>query len=294
MQVHGVVKSWTQLSHWIATTAKNWNYGIQRWKVKEKSSSSCLTLICVWLFVNPWTEACQASLSITSSWNLLILMFIDSVRPSNHLILCCPLPLLPSIFPSIKSFLMSEFFTSGGQSIGVSASASVLPVNIQAWFPLVWLVWSPCSPSDSQESSPVPQFKSINSSVLSFLYSPSLTPYIATGKTIALTRWTFVGKVMSLLFNMLSRLVIAFLSRSKCLLILWLQSPSAVILEPKKIKSLTVSIVFPSICHEVMGPDGMILVFWMLSFKSTFSLSFFTFNVYVKEAKVYFKWLPSS
>ena len=87
-------------------------------------------------------------------------------------------------------------------------------------------------------------------------------PYMTPGKTIGLTRWTFVGKVMSLLFNMLSRLVIAFLPRSKCLLkISWLQSPSAVILEPKKIKSVTVSIVYPSICHEVMGPDAMILVF---------------------------------
>ena len=85
-------------------------------------------------------------------------------------------------------------------------------------------------------------------------------PCMTTGKTIALTRWTYVGKVMSLLFNMLSRLVIAFLPRSKCLLISWLQSPSAVILEPKKIKSVTVSIVSPSICHEVKGPDTMILV----------------------------------
>ena len=86
-------------------------------------------------------------------------------------------------------------------------------------------------------------------------------PYMTTGKTIALTRWTFVDKVMSLLFNMLSRLVITFLPRSKRLLISWLQSPSAVILEPKKIKFLTVSTVSPSICHEVMGPDAMILVF---------------------------------
>ena len=102
-------------------------------------------------------------------------------------------------------------------------------------------------------------------------------PYTTTGKTIALTRWTFVGKVMSLLFNMLSRLVIAFLPRSKHLLILWLRWPSTVILEPKKIKSLTVSVVSPSICHEVIGPDAMILVFWMLSFKPTFSLCSFTF-----------------
>ena len=102
-------------------------------------------------------------------------------------------------------------------------------------------------------------------------------PYTNTGKNKALTRWTFVGKVMSLLFNMLPRLVIAFLPRSKRLLISWLQSPYAVILELKKIKSLTVSIVFPSICHEVMGPDAMMLIYWMFSFKSAFSLSSFTF-----------------
>ena len=98
-------------------------------------------------------------------------------------------------------------------------------------------------------------------------------PYMTTGKTIALTRQTFGSKVISLLFNMLSRLVIAFLPRSKRLLISWLQSPSAVILEPKKIKSVTVPIISPSICHEVMGPDATILVFWMLSFKPAFSLS---------------------
>ena len=100
---------------------------------------------------------------------------------------------------------------------------------------------------------------------------------MTTGKTIALTRWTFVGKVMSLLFNMLSELVIAFHSRSKCLLISWLQSPSAVILEPKKMKSFMVSIVSQSICYEVMGPDAMIFVFWMLNLKPAFTLSSFTF-----------------
>ena len=100
---------------------------------------------------------------------------------------------------------------------------------------------------------------------------------MTTGKTIALTRWTFVDKVMSLFFNMLPRLVITFLPKSKHLLISWLQSPFAVILEPPKIKSLTVSTGSPCICHEVMGPDAMILVFWMLSFKPTFSLSSFTF-----------------
>ena len=100
-------------------------------------------------------------------------------------------------------------------------------------------------------------------------------PHMTTGKTIALTIWTFVSKVMSLLFNMLPRFVRAFLPRSKHLLILWLQSPYAVILEPKKIKSVNVSIVSSSICHEVMVPDAMIFVFWMLSFKPTFSLSSF-------------------
>ena len=102
-------------------------------------------------------------------------------------------------------------------------------------------------------------------------------PYVTTGKTIPLTRWTFAGKVMSLLSSMLSRLVIAFLQRSKCLFISWLQTPSAVILEPKKRKRVTVFIVSPSIYHEVMGLDVIILVFWMLSFKPTFSLSSFTF-----------------
>ena len=102
-------------------------------------------------------------------------------------------------------------------------------------------------------------------------------PYMTTRKTIALTRWTFVGKVIFLVFNMLSRLVIIFLPRSKHLLISWLQSPSAMILEPKKIKSVTISTVSASIYCEVMGPDAIILVFWMLSFKPTFSLFFFIF-----------------
>ena len=107
-----------------------------------------------------------------------------------------------------------------------------------------------------------------------------LHPYLTTGKTIALTRRTFVGKVMSLFSNMLSRFVIGFLPRSKHLLISWLQSPSAVILESKKIKSVvTVSTVSPSICHEVMGLDAMILVFWMLGLKSAFSLSLSTGSV---------------
>ena len=120
------------------------------------------------------------------------------------------------------------------------------------------------------------QYHSSKASILrrSAFFTVQLShPCMTTGKTIALARWTF-GKVMSLLFNMLSRLVITFLPRSKCLLTSWLQSPSAVILEPPKIKSATVS---PSIYHEMMGLDAMIFVFWMLSFKPTFSLSSFTF-----------------
>ena len=124
-------------------------------------------------------------------------------------------------------------------------------MNIQGWFPL-GLVSSPCYPRDAQESSPTPQFKSINSLALSFLYGPTLTPIHDYRKIIALTIITFVSKLMPLPFNMLYMLVIAFLPRSKCLLISWLQSASAVILEQKEIKSATVFIVSPPICHEVM------------------------------------------
>ena len=117
------------------------------------------------------------------------------------------------------------------------------------------MVGSPCSPRNAQESSPTPQFKSINSLELSFLYGPTLISIHDYWKTIALTRWTFVGKVIPLLFNILSRLVITFPPRSKRLLISWLQSPFTVILEPPKIKSDTLSTVSPSISHDVMGPD---------------------------------------
>ena len=117
------------------------------------------------------------------------------------------------------------------------------------------LVGSPCSPRDSQEFSPTLQFKSISSSVLRLLYGPVSHSYMTTGKPIDLTIWTYVSKVISLLFNMLSRFVIAFLPRGKHLLISWLQSSSAVILEPKKIKSVTASTFSPSICHEVLLLD---------------------------------------
>ena len=137
--------------------------------------SSVQSLSHVWLFATLWTAAHQASLSITNSWSLLKLMSTESVMPSNHFIHCHSLLLISQSAPALRSFPMNQFFTSGGQNIGISASASVLPMNIQDWFPLGWLVGSPCSPKDSQESSPTPQFKSINSSVLRFLYSPTLT-----------------------------------------------------------------------------------------------------------------------
>ena len=120
---------------------------------------------------------------------------------------------------------------------------------------------SPCSPRDSQGSSPTPLFKSINSSALSFLYGPTLTSIYDHWEDCSFDYMDLFRKVIFLLFNALSRFVIAFLPRRELLLILWLQSPFTVILEPKKIKSVTVSIVSPCICHEVMGPDAMILVF---------------------------------
>ena len=128
-------------------------------------------------------------------------------------------------FPASGSFPVSRFFASGGQSIAASASASALPMKIQDWFPLGWTAWIPFQSKELSRGSPTSQFKSINSSTLSFLYSPTLTSVHAYWKTIALTRWTFVDKVMSLHFNMLSRLIIDFLPRSKHLLISWLQSP---------------------------------------------------------------------
>ena len=195
--------------------------------------------------------------------------WVNGCRTSSHLILCfpfsCPLSLLTS-----GSFPISQLFTSGGQSIGASASESVPQWIFRIDFLQNWWVSSPCCSRNSQEFSPAPQFKSIYSSALSLLHSPTLTSVHDYGKTIPLTRWTLAGKVMSLLFNMLSSLVITFLPRSKRLLISWLQSPSPVILEPKKVKSDNVSTVSPSISHEVMGQDAMILVFWMLALSQLF------------------------
>ena len=189
-------------------------------------------------------------------------MSIESVMPSNHLILCHLLLLLPSIFPSTRVFSIESAlhirwpkYWSFNFSISHSNEYSGLISFRMDWSDL---------PAVQGTLKSLFQHHSSKASILwpsAFLIVQLSHPYMTTGKTIALTRWTFVSNVMSLLFNMLSRLVITFLPRNKWLLISWLQSPSAVILEPRKIKSATVSTVSPSICHEVMGPDAMILVF---------------------------------
>ena len=180
----------------------------------------------------PWTAAQQAPP-------------VSTISNSHPLSWWCYLTILSSVipfffclqsFPGSGSFLMSWLFTSGGQSIGASASASVLPVNIQGRFPLGLTAWSPFSPRDSQESSPAPQFKSINSSCSAFFMVQLLQLYMIIRKTVALTICTFFSQVISLFSNMLSRFVIIFLPRSKRLLISWLQSQSTVILKPWKIK----------------------------------------------------------
>ena len=180
-----------------------------------------------------WTAAHQASLSFTISWSLLKLMSVESVMPSNHLILCCPLSSYLQSFPASGSFPMSQLFASGSQSIGASASASVLPMIIQDWFPLgltslislqsnrLWRVFSNSSSS-----------KTAILWCSAFFMVQLSHPYMTTGKTIASTIYMdLCQQVMSLLFNMLSWFVIVFLPRSKHLLISWLQSPSTVVLK---------------------------------------------------------------
>ena len=197
---------------------------------------------------------------------------------SGHLILCCPLLLLPPIPPRIRVFFNQSTlhmrwpkYWSFSFSISPSSEHPGLISFRMDWLDLLAVPGTLKS---------LLQHHTSKASILrhSAFFTVQLShPYMTTVETVALTRWTFVGKVVSLLFNMLSRLVITFLPSSKRLLISWLQSPSAVILEPPKIKSDTVSTVSPSICHQVMGPDAMISVFWMLSFKPTYSLSSFTF-----------------
>ena len=187
---------------------------------------------------------------------------IESMMPSSHFILCCPLLLLPPIPPSIRVFsnestLRMRWLKYWSFSFSITPSKQILGLIS---FRMDWL--DLLAVQGTLKS--LLQHHSSKASVLrhsaSFIVQLS-QPYMTTGKSIALTRRTFVGKVMSLVFNMLSRLVITLLLRSKRLLISWLQLSSAVILEPQKIRSVTVSTVSPSICHEVMGPDAMIFVF---------------------------------
>ena len=173
--------------------------------------------------------------------------------PSNHLILCYPLLLLPSIFSSIRVFSKESTLRIRWPKYW-SFSFSISPSNEYSGLISFRMDWLDLLAVQGTLKSLL-QHRSLKASILwcSAFFIVQLThPYMSTGKTTVLTRWTFVGKAMSLLFNMLSRLVMAFLPRRKCLLISWLQSPYAVILEPPKIKSVTVSTVAPSVCHEVM------------------------------------------
>ena len=218
----------------------SWNSWIFLYKNKKSkcypSVSSVQLLSRVQLFATPWITACQASLSITSSQSSLRLTSIQSVMPSNHLIFCCPLLLLPPIPPRVRVFsnestLRMRWPKYWSFSFSISPSKEI-PGLIS--FKMDWLDL----PAVQGTLKSLLQHHSSKTSILqhSAFFTVQLShPYVTTGKTIALTRWTFVGKVVSLLFNTLSRLVITFLSRSKRLLISWLQSPSAVMLEPPKI-----------------------------------------------------------
>ena len=189
-------------------------------------------------------------------------MSIGSVMPSNHLNLCCPLLLLPSIIPSFRVFSNESVlcirwpkYWSFSFSISPSIEYSGLISFRVDWFDFLAI---------QRTLKSLLQHQSWKASILwcsAFFLVQLSHPYMTTGKTIALTKQTSVGKVISLLFNMLSMFVICFLPRSKHFLISWLQSPPTVILEPQKIMSVTVSIVSPSICREVMGPNAMIFVF---------------------------------
>ena len=185
--------------------------------------------------------------------------WLDSITDSSSVV---PFSSCPQSFPASWSFLMNQFFASGGQSIG-SFSFSISPSNEYSGLISFRMDWLALLAVQGTLKSLLQHHISKASTLRcsAFFIVQLSHPCMTTGKTIALTRQTFVGKVMSLLFNTLSRLVITFLPRSKCLLISWLQSPSAVSLKPPKIKSDTVSTVSPSISHEVMGPDAMILVF---------------------------------
>ena len=214
----------------------------------------------------PWTAAHQASLSITNSQSLLKLMSIESVMTSNHLILCRPLLLLPSIFPSIRVFSKNSVLCITWPKYW---SFSVSPSNEYSGLICFRMDWFDLPPVQRTLKSLL-QHHSSKASILqcsAFFMIQFSHPYMTIGKTIALTRWTLVSKVIFLLFNMLSRLVIDFLSRSKRLLISWLQSPSAVILEPK---IMTVCLYNPKAkSFQVLLTMYFFGVSWMLWIRPT-------------------------
>ena len=212
-------------------TSLNLNFNIY------KRFSSVQLLSCVQLFATPWSAACQASLSITNSQSLLKLMPIESMMPSSHLILCRPLLLLPPIPPSIRVFSNDSTLCMRWPKYW-SFSFSTSPSNEHPGLISFRMDWLDLLAVQETLKSLL-QHHSSKTSISrrsAFFIVQFSHPYMTTEKTIPLTRQTFVGKVMSLLFNMLSRLVITFLQRSKRLLISWLQSPSAVIVEPPKNK----------------------------------------------------------
>ena len=217
---------------------------------RSSQFSSVPSLSHVGLFVTPLNAARQSPLSITKSRSLPKLMPIESVMPSNHLILCHPLLLPHSIFPSIRVFSNESALHIRWPKYW-SFSFSISTANEQSGLISFRIDWFDLFAVQGTLNSLL-QYHSSKASILrcsAFFIVQLSHPYMTTGKTITLTIWTFVSKVMSLLFNMLSSLVITFLPKSKHLLISWLQSPFAVILEPPKLKSVTVSTVYPSICH---------------------------------------------
>ena len=202
----------------------------------KESVQSVQSLSHVWQFATPWTAAHQASLFITNSGSLLRLMSLELVLPSNHLILCCSLLLPPSFFPRFRVFSKESVLHIRWLEYW-SSIFSISPSNENSGLISFGIDWLDLLAVQGTLKSLL-QYHSSKASILwhsAFFIIELSHPYMTTGKTIDLSRWTFVGKVMSLFFNMLHRLVIAFLSRSKHVLNSWLQSPSAVILEPQKI-----------------------------------------------------------
>ena len=214
-------------------------------KLWDQPLNSVQSLSHVQLFATSWTTACQAFLSITSSQNPPEPMSSESMMPSNHFTLCPPLLLLPSIFLSIRVFSNKSALHIRWPKYW-SFSFNISPSNEHSGLISIRMDWLDLLAVQGTLKSLLQHHSSKPSILLhlAFFIVQLSHPYVTTRKTTALTRWTFVGKVMSLLFNMLSRLVIAFLPRSKRLLISWLQSPSAVILEPKKIQYSTISVFF--------------------------------------------------